>query len=515
MKQKFLFSDLKAGLVVFLVALPLCLGIALAQGVPMISGIIAGVVGGIVVASISGSKLSVSGPAAGLTSIVITSIAQLGSFDAFLLAVCFAGIFQIILGILKAGIIGYYFPTAVIKGMLSAIGIILILKQIPHFFGYDKDVEGDETFIQTDGENTFSEFSHMIDFVSFGSLIIGIVSIIILIFWQTKFIKQNKILKQIPSALLVVIVAILIDLIFNKLVPGFEVKNEHLVILPSFDSFQNFIGSFAHPDFSAIKNQKVYEVAFVICAVASLETLLSLEAVDKLDPNHGISPTNRELVAQGFGNLVCGLIGGIPITSVIVRSSVNVDSGGKTQLSSIVHGLLFFVAIFILPNFLQMIPLSALAAILIVTGYNLSKPMLYKNIFKQGIDQFLPFIITIVVMLFTDLLKGVTVGIFVAIIFILKQNYKMPFKLIKDEIDGKLHFFIKLSQNVTFINKGKFVELFKSIPPNSVLFIDGGRATFIDKDVLEMISIYKKASKIHNIEVNLEEIPEVEILTNH
>ena len=507
--------DLKAGIVVFLVALPLCLGIALPQNAPLFSGIIAGIVGGIVVAFISGSKLSVSGPAAGLTSIVIASIAQLGSFENFLLAISIAGLFQIILGIAKAGIIGYYFPSAVIKGMLSAIGIILILKQIPHLVGYDKDAEGDESFIQTDGQNSFSEFINMLQYINIGSVIIGLVSICILLFWQSKFIKSNKFLNPIPSALLVVIMGILIDFLFSRFAPNLEVKAEHLVRLPEFNSFEGFIASFKHPNFSAITNPEIYKIALTIAAVASLETLLSLEAVDKLDPDNQISPTNRELVAQGTGNLISGLIGGLPITSVIVRSSVNVSSGGKSQLSSIFHGLLFIFSIFIIPNVLQLIPLSALAAILILTGFNLCKPILYKVMYSQGWDQFLPFIITVLVMLFSDLLKGVTIGIVVSIIFILRQNYRAPFKIVKEEFDGKLFFFIKLSQNVTFINKGKFIELFKTIPPGSTINIDGGRTTFIDKDVLELISSYKQSAHIHKSTVILEEIEEVVVLSNH
>lgn len=507
--------DLKAGLVVFLVALPLCLGIALAQNAPLFSGIISGIIGGIVVASISGSKLSVSGPAAGLTSVVLASVASLGSFEAFLLSVSIAGVIQIILGICKAGIIGYYFPAAVIKGMLSAIGIILIMKQIPHLLGDDKDPEGDEAFFQVDDKNTFSEILQTFDAPHLGSMIIGAVSIFILIAWQWKIIKKNKILSQIPSALLVVVVAIIIDLIFNRVAPGLEIKDEHLVKLPVFTGPQDFFNSLLHPDFSAWKNPKIYEIAFVIAAVASLETLLSLEAVDKLDPDNQVSPTNRELIAQGVGNFCSGLVGGLPITSVIVRSSANVNSGAKSQMSSILHGILFLIAIFILPNVLQLIPLSALAAVLIMTGYKLARPGLFKSIYHQGLDQFLPFIITILVMLFTDLLKGVTVGIIVAIIFILKQNYKSPFKLIREEIDGKLHIFIKLSQNVTFINKGKFIELFKTIPAGAIVNIDGGKATFIDKDVLEIISVFKQSAHIHKIKVVLEEVEEVEILSTH
>ncbi len=507
--------DLKAGLVVFLVALPLCLGIALAQNAPLFSGIISGIIGGIVVASISGSKLSVSGPAAGLTSIVLSSVSELGSFEAFLLAVCLAGVFQIALGILKAGIIGYYFPTAVIKGMLSAIGIILILKQVPHLLGYDADLEGDESFKQIDGENSFTEFSQTLQHFSYGSIIIGLASIAILIIWQSKFIKQNRFFKAIPSALLVVLVSILLDQYFGLYHPEFEVKDEHLVKLPAFDNINMFFSAFTLPDFTAFRNTKLYEIAFIIGVVASLETLLSLEAIDKLDPDNRISPTNRELIAQGTGNLLSGLLGGLPITSVIVRSSVNVDSGGKSQFSAIFHGILFLIAIFFIPHLLALIPLSALAAILIVTGFNLAKPKMFMRIYKQGLDQFLPFIFTFVVMLFSDLLRGVSVGIFVSILFILRQNYRAPFKKIEEIINGQLNIFVKFSPGITFINKGKFIELFKSIPPNTLVYLDGGRAGFIDKDVLELISAFKESGKHKNIVVHLEAIEEVEILSQH
>ncbi len=515
MKFKKLFPDLKAGLVVFLVALPLCLGIALAQNVPLFSGIISGIVGGIVVASISGSKLSVSGPAAGLTSIVLTALMTLGSFETFLLALSLAGIIQILLGLLRAGIVGYYFPTAVIKGMLAAIGIILILKQIPHLFGYDKDSEGDESFSQTDGQNSFSELVQMFEDISPGATLTGIVCLLLMFLWQTSAIKRHKIAGQIPGALLVVIIGIILNVLLGNSDSRWIIQPEHLVNLPEINSISQFLASFTHPNFDALSHSEVYEVALIIAIVASLETLLSIEAVDKLDPDNQISPTNRELVAQGAGNLLCGLIGGIPVTSVIVRSSVNVSAGGKTQISSIVHGLLFFVAIFLIPGVLEMIPLSALAAILIVTGANLAKPALIKNTFKQGLDQFLPFIVTILVMLFTDLLKGVTAGIIVSVFFILKQNYKLPFKLIKEDINGQMNVFMKLSQNVTFINKGKFIDVFKSVPKDSVVYIDGGRSVFIDKDVLEIISSFKKSAHLKNITVHLEEIPEVDIYDSH
>ena len=512
---KFFKNDLKAGVVVFFVALPLCLGIALAQKAPLFSGIISGIVGGIVVASISGSKLSVSGPAAGLTAIVLTAVATLGSFETFLLAMVLAGVIQILLGILKAGIIGYYFPSSVIKGMLAAIGIILVLKQIPHLAGYDSDPEGDMTFIQTDGQNTFSELLNMINFVSPGSLFIGAIGLLILFIWDSKWVKGNRILSLFPGAIVVVLVGVAVNAFLKQTAPDFDVKPEHLVSLPKISNFSDLKLSFTFPDFSQFTNPKVYETAFVLAIVASLETLLCLEAVDKLDPNHEVSPTNRELIAQGTGNLLAGLLGGIPITSVIVRSSANISAGGKTQLASIVHGLLFILSIFLIPSVLELIPYSALASILIFTGFKLSHPRIYKSVYRTGFDQFLPFIVTIAIMLLTDLLKGVTVGIVISIIFILRQNYKNPYKLISDTIEGRKHYFIKLSQNVTFLNKGKLMETFHSIEPGSKVYIDGGRAQFVDKDVLELITEFKRWGEIKNIEVILEEIQEVELISSH
>jgi len=508
-------NDLKAGLVVFLVALPLCLGIALAQNAPLFSGIIAGVIGGIVVASISGSKLSVSGPAAGLTSIVLSSVTELGSFEMFLTSVVLAGVFQVLLGVLKAGIIGYYFPSSVIKGMLSAIGLLLIYTQFPHLVGYDKDNEVDGANLVASGSSTDFDFLHLFDFISVGATIIGLFCLVFLVLWSSKFVQSKKYLRPIPGVLLVVVFGILIDYIFSLYAPQFEVKDIHLVRLPVFNSTSSVLAAFTHPDFTAFLNPNVYKIGFLVAVVASLETLLSLEAVDKLDPDNQISPTNRELIAQGTGNILSGFLGGLPITSVIVRSSVNVSAGGKTQLASIIHGLLFIMAIFLFPGVLQMIPKSALAAILIVTGYNLFNPHMIFNIFKQGYDQFLPFAITCVSIFFFGLLTGVSLGIFTSIIYILQQNYRDPFKMIRDEIDGKLNVFIKLSVNVTFINKGKFIEVFNNIPNNSVVYIDGGRAAFVDKDVLEIISSFKHSAAKKNITVHLESIKEVEVLSSH
>jgi len=506
-------NDLKAGLVVFLVALPLCLGIALSQGAPLFSGIISGIVGGIVVASISKSKLSVSGPAAGLTTIVLASIASLGSFEAFLLALCLAGILQIIFGIIKAGIVGYYIPSAVIKGMLAAIGIILIIKQIPHFTGFDKDPEGDEIFIQTDGQNSFSELINMASFISYPSLVIGLVSILILVAYQFKKVEDNKILSKIPSALVVVVVAILLNNFFNSCLVWFSVKPEHMVNLPVINSFSDFGNSFFHPDINAFSNPKIYEVAFIIAIVASLETLLNIEAIDKIDPSNNKTPANRELIAQGVGNFVAGLLGGIPLTSVIVRSSANVNAGGKSQMASVIHGLLFIATVILIPDIIKLIPLSALAAILIFTGYKLTSPKIIKSVFKMGYDQAIPFVATILIMLLTDLLKGVACGIAVSAFFILRNNYRFPFKMIQEKIEGRVHYFIKLSQNVTFLNKGKIMLALQTIPSGAKVYIDGNSTTFIDKDILELISEFKKSALNKNIEVKTENIKEVKLIS--
>ncbi|HXU27973.1 MAG TPA: SulP family inorganic anion transporter [Bacteroidia bacterium] len=506
-------NDFKAGLVVFLVALPLCLGIALSQGAPLFSGIISGVIGGIVVASISKSKLSVSGPAAGLTTIVLASILSLGSFPAFLMALCLAGILQIIFGIIKAGIIGYYIPSAVIKGMLAAIGIILIIKQIPHFTGFDSDPEGDEVFLQTDGQNSFSELLNMANFISYPAMLIGVISILILTVYQFKSVKENKILSKIPSALLVVVIAILVNVFLNAFTPAFVVKPEHMVNLPVINNLSDLQRSFFHPDINALTNPKVYEVAFVIAIVASLETLLNIEAIDKIDPSNNKTPTNRELIAQGAGNLVAGLLGGIPITSVIVRSAANVSAGAKSQMSSIIHGIIFILTVLLIPGIIQLIPLSALASILIFTGYKLTSPKIIKSVFKMGYDQAIPFIVTIVVMLLTDLLKGVSCGIIVAALFILRNNYRFPFKMIHEKIEGRIHYYIKLSQNVTFLNKGKMMAALQTIPNGAKVYIDGNNATFIDKDILELLSEFKKAAINKNIEVVAENIKEVKLIS--
>lgn len=502
MFQKNLFADIKAGIVVFLVALPLCLGIAMACKVPLFSGIIAGVVGGILVTIFSGSKYSVSGPAAGLTAIVLASVSQLGSYQAFLAAVVFAGVLQLILGVLKAGSVGNYIPNAVIKGMLAGIGIILIIKQIPHLFGYDKDPQGDEQFIQMDGENSFTELVHMINFITPGALIIGIVSFIILIIADKAFYKKDKILSNIPGPLLVVIFGVLLTISF-KSSDFLAIDAQHLVNLPSISSIGDLTANLTFPDFSFANSSAFWIVVFTLAIVASLETLLGIEAVDKLDPEKNESNTNKELLAQGIGNIACGFLGGLPVTSVIVRSSANINAGAKSKLSTILHAVLLLVSVLLLPNMLALIPNACLAAILIMTGFKLTKLAIFKEQWKFGLEQFIPFVITIIVMLVTDLLKGVCAGVVVAIIYILRDNIKSSFDASNEVMNGQLYYLIKLPQHVTFFNKGYLINFFKTIEPGSKVIIDGSINKSINRDSKDVISDFVTNSKKKHIEVEL------------
>ena len=502
MSQKNLFADIKAGVVVFLVALPLCLGIAMACKVPLFSGIIAGVVGGILVTVFSGSKYSVSGPAAGLTAIVLASVSQLGSYQAFLAAVVFAGVFQLILGILKAGSVGNYIPNAVIKGMLAGIGIILIIKQIPHLFGYDQDPLGDEEFVQIDGENSFTELVHMINYITPGALIIGIVSFAILIISDKAFYKKDKILSNIPGPLLVVIFGILLTVSF-KSQEFLVIDPQHLVSLPSISSIDDLKANLFFPDFSAANNSKFWIVVITLAVVASLETLLGIEAVDKLDPDKNESNTNKELLAQGIGNITCGFLGALPVTSVIVRSSANINAGAKTKLSTLLHAVLLLVSVLLLPDLLALIPNASLAAILIMTGFKLTKLAIFKEQWKFGLEQFIPFVVTIVVMLVTDLLKGVCAGVIVSIIYILRDNIKSSFDSSSELMNGQLYYLIKLPQHVTFFNKGYLINFFKTIEPNSKVIIDGSINKSINRDSKDVISDFIDNSKKKNINVEL------------
>lgn len=494
-------SDFPASVVVFLVALPLCLGIALGSGAPLFSGIIAGIVGGIVIGSLSGSQLSVSGPAAGLTAIVFAAITKLQVYEAFLVAVVVAGLFQLVLGFLKAGIIGDYIPNSVIKGMLAAIGIILILKQLPHFVGYDKDFQGDESFSQIDKENTFSEIFNSFNAITPAALLIGLISIGILIIWETKFFKSRKLLTLIPGPLVVVIVAVLLNMLFNNNEDYFHWGNKHvsLVALPIAEDASMFVSFFMFPDFSYISNPQVWISGLTIAIVASLETLLGIEAVDKLDPFKRVTPTNRELKAQGVGNMVSGLIGGLPLTSVIVRSSANVMTGAKTKMSTIFHGFLLLLSVFFIPKVMNLIPLSGLAAILIFTGYKLAKVGLFKDFYRRGLDQFVPFVVTIVAILLTDLLVGIIVGILVGLFFMVRSNFKSSVVVVNDEN----RYLVRLRKDVSFLNKPIIKRKLEEVPANSSIIIDATRADFIDKDIIEEINNFLKHAHLKNITVEI------------
>lgn len=494
-------SDFPAGLVVFLVAVPLCLGIALASGAPLFSGVVAGIVGGIVVTLFSGSPLGVSGPAAGLAVIVLTSIQTLGSFDAFLLAVVISGMLQLLLGFAKAGIIGYYFPSSVIKGMLTAIGLIIILKQIPHALGWDANYEGDFAFWQTDGENTFSELSNALNFFTPAAIVISLVSLAILILWEQPFIKKIKITQIVQGPLIVVVLGILANLAIQG--TSWGLRADQVVALPIASDWNAFLGLFTLPDFSQLTNPAIYTIAITIAVVGSLETLLSVEAVDKLDPDKRLTPTNRELKAQGIGNMISGLIGGLPITQVIVRSSANVQSGGKTKAASFIHGLLLLVSAFAIPGLLNLIPLSSLAAILIMVGFKLAKPSMFKKVYETGWKQFLPFMATVVAILFTDLLVGIGVGLCVAVFFILRNNYKSPYFFHRDEHHEGEIIKIVLSEEVSFLNKASILLTLKKLPKNSRVLIDATNSVSIDYDVIDIINDFKETAATKGIDLEI------------
>ncbi len=495
--------DLPASLVVFLVATPLCLGIALASGAPLFSGIIAGIVGGIIVGLASGSPLGVSGPAAGLAVIVLNAIATLGAWETFLLAVVLAGVIQIALGYLRAGIIGYYFPSSVIKGMLSGIGIIIILKQIPHAFGYDKVPEGSLKFNQADAENTFSELGNMLSFVQPGAILVTLLALAILILWDRPFMKKAKAFQWIQGPLVAVTAGILLNLVFLAFIPSLSIDAKHLVQLPVVESWGGFLGLFTLPDFSQLGNVAVYTTAITIAVVASLETLLCVEATDKMDPLKRITPANRELKAQGLGNVISGLLGGLPVTQVIVRSSANIQSGGRTKASAVLHGVLLLVAALAIPLVLNMIPLACLAAILFVVGYKLAKPALFVTIYRQGWYQFIPFLVTVLGIIFTDLLVGIALGMGLAIFIILLNNYRNPYFLANEPHKPGELIRIKLSEDVSFLNRASIMRTLDEIPPNTKVEIDASRSANIDYDVYELIKDYEEKARLNGIELNL------------
>jgi len=500
---KYLKNDLPASVVVFFVALPLCLGIALASGAPLFSGVISGIVGGVIVGALSGSKIGVSGPAAGLAAIVLTAIGTLGSYENFLVAVVLGGVIQLVFGVLKAGVIGYYFPSSVIKGMLTGIGIIIIMKQIPHFFGYDADPEGDFAFFQIDGENTFSEILNTVNHIQMGSVLIGVIGLAILLLWDKVLSKKGKFFQIIQGPLVAVVVGILYY-ILTKSSDSLAIAASHLVSVPVPGDVASFLGQFSFPDFSAITNPEVWVVAFTIALVASLETLLCVEATDKLDPHKNVTPTNRELFAQGTGNIISGLVGGLPITQVIVRSSANIQSGGRTKMSAIFHGFLLLISVVIIPTLLNKIPLSVLAAILLIVGYKLAKPQLFKQMYQLGWKQFVPFTVTVLGIVFIDLLYGIALGLAVGIVVVLYKSYKNSHFLHKegeDIDDGKIK--MTLAEEVTFFNKGAILKELDSLPNNSFLELDVRKTRYLDYDIIEILEDFAFKAKEREITIKL------------
>lgn len=492
-------DDLRAGVVVFLVALPLCLGIALASGAPLFSGLIAGIAGGIVVTLFSRSRHGVSGPAAGLAVMVAAGIEALG-FETYLLAVIVCGVVQIAAGFLKAGVIAHYFPSSVIKGMLAGIGIVLILKQIPHALGYDHSWAGELEFFQRDGHNTFTEIGHAMSALSPGAVVVTLVSLGILLLWQSPSFKQSRVAKALPAPLLVVLLGIVLNRVFDAFSPYFAISQEHLVAVPVSSSAGDFFSNFVRPDFSQITNPEVYVTGLTLALIASIETLLTVEATDNLDPEKRVTPTNDELKAQGIGNIVSGLCGGIPLTQVIVRSSANIDSGGKTRLASFFHGILLLLCIAVIPGLLNEIPLASLAAILLMIGYRLSRASLFRSMWQEGFWQFAPFFLTVVTLVFTDLLTGITVGMGLAFFEILIYNYQLNFYRVQTASGC---FTIRLTEHMTFLNKAALKRILREVPPDSAVTIDMTRTRILDHDVREVIEDFATHAEADGITLDV------------
>ena len=496
-------TDIPASIVVFFIAIPLCLGIALASGAPLFSGLIAGIVGGVVVGAISGSQVGVSGPAAGLAAIVLTSIGTLGGFENFLLAVVLGGVIQFLFGILKAGVIGYYFPSSVIKGMLTGIGIIIILKQIPHFFGYNATSEGSFAFFQVDGENTFSEIINSFNYISPGATMIAFIGLFILLLWSNVLASKGKLFQLIQGPLVAVVAGIVYFLVIDEN-SFWGISSDLLVSVPVPEDSASFLAQFRFPNFGVIGNPQIWITAFTIALVASLETLLCVEATDKIDPLKRVTPTNRELLAQGIGNIFSGLIGGLPVTQVIVRSSANIQSGGKTKMSAIIHGILLLISVILIPNLLNKIPLSVLASILFIVGYKLAKPSLFKEMYLLGWKQFTPFIVTILGIIFTDLLIGISLGLMVGIVVILIKSFQNShFLHMEDVSNGQHKIKMTLAEEVTFFNKGAILKELDSLPHDSYLDLDVTKTRYLDNDIIEILEDFSEKARNRNIHINL------------
>lgn len=479
-------QNFASGLVVFLVALPLCLGIALASGAPPLSGVISGIVGGIVIGALSTSHISVAGPAAGLVAIVLSAITQLNSFELFLCVGIIAGALQLVLGFLRAGSITNYIPVAVIEGMLAGIGVLIIFSQLPYALG---------------AKNIFNELSQAFVNIHLGSLIIALVSLLIIVGWESS--AKLKKIKLLPAALIAVIVSILINELFIATDSYLAIPTSQLVQLPTPNSWQEMETLLVLPDFAGFTHSTVWLTAVTMTIVASIETLLSIEAADRLDVKRRITDTNQELRAQGVGNMISSLIGGLPITAVIVRSSANANAGATHKLSSIIHGVLLLVCVLAIPHLLNKIPLATLAAVLILVGYKLARPAIFRHFWRKGIYQFIPFIATAIAVVVFDLLKGVGLGLVISILFILHGNMKRAYYLSREELADATTITLDLAEEVSFLNKAAIKKTLKNIQPDSTVIINAQNTAYIACDVLELIedfaNIYAKENRIRVI----------------
>ena len=505
----FLKHDLKASITVFFVALPLCLGVSLASGAPIYTGLISGILGGLVVPLISKSPLSVSGPAAGLTAICAAAITDLGSLELFFVAVAISGLLQILIGIFRLGGFTHFIPSAVIKGMLAAIGIILISKQIPLLIGYDKPDFWRHTFFNVfTFRHGFDDITDLLAQVSTGAILVAGISLLVLMIWKKTFANKFPFL---PTSFITVVIGVLLALALDKLVPALALKPSQFVVIPA-DSLSNF----SMPDFGqAFGNSEVWKTAVVICFVATLETLLSIAAIDKIDPANRITPQNRELVAQGTANFLAGVVGGLPITSVIVRSSANAEAGARTRLSALTHGVWILLTMLFAVSIVNYIPYCVLAVILIRTGYNLAKPKMIVAIYNQGREQLLPFVVTVGAILFTDLLIGIAIGSAYAVYFLIKHTYRAGFTVSEHKEGHTMHYVIRLALNVSFLNKSRIQQLLESIPAYAILEIDGSHSVYIDHDILEIIQQFRAKARHRHIELMTKGIPEVETIEVH
>ena len=490
--------DIPAGIAVFLIAIPLLLGIALASGAPLFSGLIAGIISGIIVAPLSGSSLGISGPTAGLAVIVLTAIEKLG-FNGFLMALVVAGVIQIVMGLTKAGVIAYYFPSSVVNGMLSGIGFIIVLKQIPHAIGYDRDYEGDTSFFQTDNYSSFSELVNMLEFSSDTAIMIALISLAILILWEQPFMKKYRFFQLFQGVLIAILAGVLINQGLQNFYPESALSGNHMVMLPVMKNTGDLLSQLHYPDFSQFGNPSIYITALTLAVVASLKTLLSVEAVDKMDPCKRVTSTNRELIAQGIGNACSGLLGGLPLAQVIVRSSINIQSGAKTKASAVICGLLLVFAVIVIPTVLNKIPLASLASVLLVVGYKLMRPEVFKSMYKAGMYHFIPFCVTILGMVFTDMLIGLAIGLITALFSILLENYKSAFYFNESHIGNKT--ILRLSEHVSFLNKANIQQIFEQLPDHSEVVIDATRSKYIDYDVFEIIENFKIEAVRKNIKL--------------